>query len=164
MFKPKCLIQPINEIYSSKKKKNPKLTACGVRAACLNKTKKSPNFLNSWIEKQRVRERERENPKPKSWKLETVTTRPSLNAALTPADCCCRRRRRSVTPRPRAIRSFGSVLKSGMFLFFFFLFFFFFSFPVFLFRFCYFTTLDNTAYLFSCLLISCLDISYLTEC
>jgi hypothetical protein len=37
--------QPINEIYSiQEKKKNPKLTACGVRAACLNKTKKIPNF------------------------------------------------------------------------------------------------------------------------
>ena len=157
MFKPKCLIQPINEIYSSrkKKKKNPKLTACGVRAACLNKTKKSPNFLNSWIEIQRVKERERENPKPKSWKPETVTARPSLAAPLRLLTAAAAARSR------HAHAPFASLnLLSDLVCFYFFIFSF--SFPVFLFRFCrlqfcYFTTLvswhDKLTYLTECYLV-----------
>jgi hypothetical protein len=112
-------------LQEKKKKKNPKLTACGVRAACLNKTKKSQIFLNSWMERQGVRERE--NPKAETETVKPpccevrrpppVTARPSLTAPLTPADCCCRR---SVTPR--AVRPSGSALRSGMFLFCFFFF------------------------------------------
>ena len=155
MFKPKCLIQPINEIYSSRKKKKNKIQNLP-HAVCVQRAwtkQKNPKFF--WIAEWRDREsgRERENPKAETETVKPpccevrrpppVTARPSLTAPLTPADCCRRRRCRSITPC--AVRPSGSALRSGMFLFCFF-----FSFPLFLFRFCYFTTLDSLAYLFSC--------------
>ena len=162
-------------ILFKKKKKIQNLPHAVCVQRAWTKQKKSQIFLNSWRERQRVRERERENPKAESLKRwnpccevrrpPPVTARSFLTAPLTPADCCCRRRRRSVTPR--AIRLSGSALRSGMFLFcfvfcFFFLFLSFFSGSA--------TSLLLTALptclvvlLLSCLLISCLVILYLTE-
>ena len=134
MFKPKCLIQPINEIYSIQEKKKKKSKTYRVRCACSvpEQNKKNPKFfwIAEWRDRESERERERENPKAETEMVKPpccevrrpppVTARPSLTAPLTPADCCCRRRSRSVTPR--AVRPSGSALRSGMFLFCFFFF------------------------------------------
>ena len=152
MFKPKCLIQPINEIYSLRKKKNPKLTTCSVRAACLNKTKKNPKFF--WIAEWRDRESERERENPKA---ETEMVKPPAAKCeghhRSPPDHPSPHRLRLLTAaaaaaaaRSRHAPFARPVLLSDLVCFCFV----FFSFPLFLFRFCYFTTLDSLAYLFSC--------------
>ena len=105
-----------------------------MRAACLNKTKKSPNFLNSWIEIQRVREREREktqNPKAESLKR-SPPDHPSPHPLrlLTAATAAAAASRSRHAHAPFACPDMLSDLVCFCFVFFFF------SFPVFLFRFC----------------------------
>ena len=63
-------------LFKKKKKKIQNLPHAVCVQCAWTKQKKSQIFLNSWRERQRVRERER---KPKSWKPETV--KPQLRSA-----------------------------------------------------------------------------------